>query len=102
MGAGAAALLAPRGRLVVFGWASGSANPLAAPDRIAASGVELRPVVGPGAPTPGDMRVYQERALALAAAGTWRVLTHRVPLAEAARAHRELEERKTTGKVVLD
>ena len=47
------------------------------------------------------MRRFQERALALAAAGTWRVLTHRVPFAQAARAHRELEERRTTGKVVL-
>lgn len=101
LGAAAAALLTPGGRLVVFGWASGSANPLAEPERAAAAGIEVRPVVGPGAPNPGDMRRYQERALALASAGTWRVLTHRVPLADAARAHRELEERRTTGKVVL-
>ncbi|CPU67037.1 Uncharacterised protein [Mycobacteroides abscessus] len=58
---------------MLYGWASG------APNRA------------------GDV----ERALALAADGTWRVVTHQIPLAEAARAHRELEARATTGKVVL-
>jgi len=96
LGAGAAALLRPGGRLVVHGWSSGEANPLATH-----RDVEVRNVVGPGAPDFGDLRPYRERALARAASGEWRVLTHRVPLAEAARAHRELEERRTTGKVVL-
>ncbi|TDE97268.1 hypothetical protein EXU48_03405 [Occultella glacieicola] len=43
----------------------------------------------------------QQRALVLAAAGTWRPLLHEVPFAEAARAHPDLEARATTGKVVL-
>lgn len=99
LGTAAADLLADDGVLVVHGWASGSPNlyATAEPPRP----LEVRAAVGPGAPHPGDMRGFQEDALALAAAGTWRVLTHRVPLAEAARAHRELEGRQTVGKVVL-
>ena len=94
-GTTAAGLLRHGGRAVAYGWASGE------PADGLPEHVEVRPVVGPGAPTPANLRPYQERALALAASGTWRVLTHRFPLAEAARAHRELEERRTTGKVVL-
>jgi NADPH2:quinone reductase len=96
LGAAAAGLLRPGGRLVVHGWSSGAPNPLATD-----GGLDVRPVVGPGAPDVGDLRPFRERALDRAARGEWRVLTHRVPLAEAARAHRELEERRTTGKVVL-
>lgn len=91
------------GRLVAYGWASGTANRYtswAEADRIE-SPIEVRYAVGPQAPAMGDQRPYQERALANAASGRWRVATHRVPFAEAARAHRELEERRTTGKVVL-
>lgn len=98
-GTAAADLLLEGGRLVVNGWSSGSANRYATDE--APRPLEVRAAVGPGALAPGDMRRFQERALALAAAGTWRVLTHRVPFAQAARAHRELEERRTTGKVVL-
>jgi NADPH2:quinone reductase len=101
LGADAGRLLRRGGRLVVHGWSSRAANPLADPAAASAAGIAVRPVVGPGAPDLGPLRAYQERALALAADGTWRVLTHRVPFAEAARAHRELEERRTVGKVVL-
>lgn len=98
-GTAAADLVLDGGRLVVNGWSSGSANRYATDE--APRPIEVRAAVGPGAPAPGDMRRFQERALALAAAGTWSVLTHRVPFAQAARAHRELEERRTAGKVVL-
>ncbi|MFD2795416.1 alcohol dehydrogenase catalytic domain-containing protein [Promicromonospora vindobonensis] len=90
-------------RLVAYGWASGAPNRYtswAGADRIESS-VEVRYALGPDAPPMPDQRPYQERALARAASGQWRVVTHRVPFAEAARAHRELEERRTTGKVVL-
>ncbi|SKC71363.1 alcohol dehydrogenase catalytic domain-containing protein [Krasilnikoviella flava] len=102
LGAEAAALLGPGGRLVVQGWASGLPNPVAA-SAVTPDGdpVEVRAVVGPGGPRFGDLREYQRRALERAASGSWRVLTHRVAFAEAARAHRELEERRTVGKVVL-
>lgn len=102
-GADGAGSGAAPGRLVAYGWASGTANRYtswAEDDRIE-SPVEVRYAVGPDAPPMGDQRPYQERALAMAATGRWRVATHRVPFAEAARAHRELEERRTTGKVVL-
>ncbi|MFI6428044.1 alcohol dehydrogenase catalytic domain-containing protein [Promicromonospora sp. NPDC050880] len=92
------------GRLVAYGWASGSANRYTAwapDDERIESALEVRYAVGPDAPPMGDQRPYQERALAHAASGRWRVVTHRVPFAQAARAHRELEERRTTGKVVL-
>jgi NADPH2:quinone reductase len=90
-------------RLVAYGWASGAPNRYtswAGADQIEST-VEVRYAVGPDAPPMPDQRPYQERALARAASDRWRVVTHRVPFAEAARAHRELEERRTTGKVVL-
>jgi NADPH2:quinone reductase len=91
------------GRLVAYGWASGAPNRYTAwaGDEQIESPIEVRYAVGPDAPPMGDQRPYQERALANAASGRWQVATHRVPFAEAARAHRELEERRTTGKVVL-
>ncbi len=90
-------------RLVAYGWASGEPNRYtswAEADQID-SQIEVRYAVGPDAPPMPDQRPYQERALARAASGQWRTATHRVPFAEAAWAHRELEERRTTGKVVL-
>ncbi|ARU51743.1 hypothetical protein CBR64_09865 [Cellulosimicrobium cellulans] len=98
-GTAAATLVAPGGRLVLFGWSSGEGNRAA--DDPGDGGPEVRWAVGPQARPWGDLFTLQERALALAADGTWHVVTHQVPLAEAARAHRELEERATTGKVVL-
>lgn len=50
---------------------------------------------------PGNMRVLEEEALALAASGTLVSLVQRFPLAAAAEAHRALTERATRGKVVL-
>ncbi|WP_265520120.1 zinc-binding dehydrogenase [Oerskovia flava] len=99
LGAHAADLLRPGGRLVVHGWASGEANPRASEE--AEVPYDVVHAVGPAAPPWGDLYALQERALALVADGAWRVLVHLVPFAEAARAHRELEERATTGKVVL-
>ncbi|WP_275003675.1 alcohol dehydrogenase catalytic domain-containing protein [Promicromonospora iranensis] len=95
--------VSPPARLVAYGWASGAPNRYtswADADHVEPP-FEVRYAVGPDAPPMPDQRPYQERALARAAAGRWRVATHRVPFAEAARAHRELEERRTTGKVVL-
>ncbi|CAM3607638.1 zinc-binding dehydrogenase [Occultella aeris] len=95
-GTAAASLLGSGGRLVSYGWASGAATaiPADAPYTVV-------PIVGPGAKPITDIYERQQRALALAAAGTWRPLIHEVPFAEVARAHRDLESRATTGKVVL-
>jgi NADPH2:quinone reductase len=106
-GTEAAALVAPDGRLVLFGWSSGEPNRAGDVDHdagnseAAAATHDVRWAVGPRARPWGDLFDLQERALALAADGTWHVVTHQVPLADAARAHRELEARATTGKVVL-
>lgn len=106
-GTGAAALVAREGRLVLFGWSSGAVNRAGDVDHephhsgAVIPARDVRWAVGPRARPWGDLFDLQERALALAADGTWHVVTHQVPLAEAARAHRELEARATTGKVVL-
>ena len=106
-GPDASSLVAPEGRLVLFGWSSGAPNRAgdvdhdAGKSEAAAATHDVRWAVGPRARPWGDLFDLQERALALAADGTWHVVTHQVPLAEAARAHRELEARATTGKVVL-
>ncbi|WP_431890098.1 alcohol dehydrogenase catalytic domain-containing protein [Cellulosimicrobium funkei] len=105
--AAGARVVAPTGRLVLYGWASGAPNRAGDVDhpdgKTGAHGgtPDVRWAVGHRARPWGDLSALQERALALAADGTWRVVTHQIPLAEAARAHRELEARATTGKVVL-
>lgn len=98
----AVALLAPDGRHVVFGWSSqgiGSDSPYVV------EGLSIN-VLGPemmrraGGPNP--VRTLELRALAEAGAGRLTPSVHRFPLAEAAAAHRALENRGTTGKVVLE
>ncbi|MFE9922321.1 zinc-binding dehydrogenase [Streptomyces sp. NPDC005774] len=96
------ALLAPDGRHVVFGW---SAQGLDSTDPYLVDGVSLN-VLGPemmrraGGPRP--VRTLELRALAEAAEGRLTPAVHRFPLADAAAAHRALENRGTTGKVVLE
>ncbi|SDC91600.1 zinc-binding dehydrogenase [Streptomyces prasinopilosus] len=95
-------LLAPGGRHVVFGW-SAQGPDSAGPHLV--DGVSLN-VLGPemmrraGGPRP--VRTLELRALAEAAEGRLTPAVHRFPLAEAAAAHRALENRGTTGKVVLE
>jgi NADPH2:quinone reductase len=51
---------------------------------------------------PSPIRTLELRALAEAAEGRLTPAVQRFPLAAAADAHRALENRKTTGKVVLE
>lgn len=51
---------------------------------------------------PSPIRTLELRALAEAAAGRLVPAVERFPLAGAPAAHRALENRKTTGKVVLE
>ncbi|WP_445394848.1 zinc-binding dehydrogenase [Streptomyces sp. LE64] len=104
-------LLAPGGTHVVFGW-FGHADPLdAGPHRphetyLKERGISSREVLGPvmleraGGENP--LRTLELRSLSLAARGSLVPAVTRYPLAEAARAHRELEGRLTVGKVVLE
>lgn len=100
-------LLADGGLHLVFGW-SGGPIPLTDTDRAAldARGVTTQSVLGPpmlqraGGDNP--LRLLETRALAEAAAGRLRPALQRYPLAEAAAAHRDLETRATTGKVILE
>ncbi|MFD5075503.1 zinc-binding dehydrogenase [Streptomyces sp. NPDC058371] len=95
-------LLGPGGRHLVFGWAGeglGSGTPYLV-DGV--SEQVLGPVMLGRAGGPNPVRTLELRALAEAAAGRLTPAVQRFPLAEAAAAHRALETRGTTGKVVLE
>ncbi len=101
-GTSAMNLLAPRGRLVVFGWSSG--EPLSVTtDDLYRLGISATAALGLRALSrPGGLKVLGEDVLKLAAAGE--LVPHigqAYPLAEAATAHADLESRTTTGKVIL-
>lgn len=99
-------LLGKGGQHVVYGW-SGSGlhdgHPLTfTDDELAVRGITSQSVLGPAMiQRGGGLRALETRALAEAAAGRLRPAVQRYPLAEAATAHRDLETRGTTGKVVL-
>ncbi|CAL9496941.1 2-haloacrylate reductase [Streptomyces sp. enrichment culture] len=95
-------LLAPGGRHLVFGW---SAEGVDSDSPYLVDGVSEN-VLGPAmmrrAGGPDPLRTLELRALTEAAEGRLTPAVHRFPLAEAAAAHRALENRGTTGKVVLE
>ncbi|MGV9450079.1 zinc-binding dehydrogenase [Streptomyces sp. NPDC003635] len=96
------ALIGPHGKHVVFGW---SADGLNAGEPYVVEGVTeqvLGPVMLSKAGGPNPVRTLELRALTEAAEGRLRPAVQRYPLAEAAAAHRALESRATTGKVVLE
>ncbi|MEV8545121.1 zinc-binding dehydrogenase [Streptomyces sp. NPDC051572] len=85
------------GQHLVFGWSSGQPYALEG-----VSEQVLGPVMMRKAGGPSPLRTLELRALAEAAAGRLAPAVERFPLAGAADAHRALENRKTTGKVVLE
>jgi NADPH2:quinone reductase len=95
-------LVAPGGRLVMYGYASGELLPLSAGD-LYRTGVTVSAAVGARIMRrPGGFHDLAEQALAELATGTVRPLVHPpFRLADAAEAHRALAGRETTGKVVL-
>jgi NADPH2:quinone reductase len=95
-------LLGPGGRHLVFGW-SGEGLQTGVPYLVdGVSEQVLGPVMLGKAGGPHPVRTLELRALAEAAAGRLTPAVQRFPLAEAAAAHRALETRGTTGKVVLE
>lgn len=100
-------LLADDALHLVFGW-SGGPIPLTDTDRAAldARGITTHNVLGPAmlqrAGGDNPMRTLETRALTEAATGRLRPALQRYPLARAATAHHDLENRATTGKVVLE
>jgi NADPH2:quinone reductase len=101
VGRGALELLAPGGRLILFGFSSGEPTRLSAAD-LFARGLTASAAIGPRILNrPGGMRDLEEQALAALAGGRLRPLVQRFPLADAAAAHAALEARGTVGKAVL-
>ena len=100
-GRGAVDLLAPGGRVVVFGSSSGELVHLTSEDLFARA-LTATVAVGPQvAKRSGGLRALEARALAAAATRRLTPFVQAFPLAEAGRAHEAMESRRTIGKVVL-
>lgn len=101
VGRAALELLRPGGRLVMFGFSAGAPTQLDTGDLVR-RGISAGWSLGPRMMAlPGGIPGLAGRALAKVAAGEWRPLVTTYPLADAARAHADLEGRRALGKVVL-
>lgn len=97
------ACLALRGTLALFGASSGPVPPVD-PQRLNAAGSVFltRPMLAHHLATPEEFRWRCDELFAAISAGRITVrVGHRYPLAEARRAHEDLEGRRTTGKLLL-
>ncbi len=96
-------LLRPRGMLVLFGQSSGPVPPIDPLLLSRAGSVFLtRPTLADYLRDADELRWRAGEVLAGVAGGTLRLTIDReLPLAEAAEAHRLLESRATTGKLIL-
>jgi NADPH2:quinone reductase len=95
--------LAPLGLMVLFGASSGPVPPFDL-QRLAAGGslYVTRPTLGTYIARREDLLAGSRELFGLIARGAIQVqVNQRYPLREVARAHRDLEERKTTGSTVL-
>lgn len=94
-------LLRPGGRQVMFGFSAGEPTRFDTDD-VVSRGITVGWSLGPRMQAlPGGIRGLAARALERVATGVWEPLVTSYPLAEAARAHADLEERRALGKVVL-
>ena len=95
--------LRPLGSMIVYGAASGPPEPLAVATLAAHGSLYVqRPTLATYTRTPELLRERAGAVLDLVAAGRLDVrIGARLPLAEARRAHEDLEGRRTTGKVLL-
>jgi NADPH2:quinone reductase len=95
--------LAPTGRMILYGSASGRPAPVD-PHTLESKGSLYlqRPTLGAYTRTPDLLAARSAAVFALVASGDLKVaIGGRYPLAEARRAHEELESRRTTGKLLL-
>ena len=96
-------ILRPRGMMVLFGGSSGAVAPLD-PIVLTQKGSLFltRPSLGNYIATREELMSRSNALFGMIAAGKLKLrIEHTYPLAEAQRAHRELEGRKTTGKLLL-
>jgi NADPH:quinone reductase len=91
-------LLGIGGRVLMFGWSGGGPIKLTTED-LMARGLTANWSIGPKMMP--KLRALETTALEETFSGRWHALTTTFPLSEAAQAHRALEDRATTGKVVL-
>jgi NADPH2:quinone reductase len=95
--------LAPTGRMILYGAASGRPDPVD-PHTLEAKGSLYlqRPTLGTYTRTPELLAARAAAVFALVAAGDLKVaIGGRYPLDDARRAHEDLEARRTTGKLLL-
>lgn len=95
--------LVPTGRMILYGSASGRPDPVD-PHILEAKGSLYlqRPTLGTYTRTPELLSARAAEVFALVAAGDLKVeIGGRLPLADARRAHEDLEARRTTGKLLL-
>ena len=96
-------VLKPRGYMVLFGGSSGAVPPF---DLIQLSQkgslYVTRPTLVHYTAAREELELRAKAVLGMIVAGTLRLrIEHTYPLAQAAQAHRDLESRKTTGKLLL-
>ena len=94
--------LAPRGHMVLYGAASGAPPPVNTAVLGRSSLSLTRPGLGHYTATRGELEKRSGDVLGWVQSGQLKLrIDHEFPLTEAAEAHRQLEGRATTGKVLL-
>jgi NADPH:quinone reductase len=94
--------LRPRGTMVLYGAASGNPSPMAPAGLAARSLFVTRPMLAHYTATRDELLERGNAVLALVAEGRLDMrIGGRYPLAEARRAHEDLEARRTSGKLLL-
>jgi NADPH2:quinone reductase len=96
-------ILRPRGMMVLFGGSSGAVPPFD-PIMLTQKGSLFltRPSLGHYIATREELMARSAAVFAMVAAGDLKLrIEHTYPLADVQRAHRDLEGRKTTGKLLL-
>ena len=96
-------ILRPRGYLVLFGGASGAVPPFDLIKLSQKGSIFItRPTLGHYTATREELEWRAGDVLQMIASGELKLqIHHRYPLIEAQQAHRDLEGRKTTGKLLL-